>query len=299
MDIQQLRYFERLAELQHYGKASQELFITQPTLSKSINNLENELGVRLFERVGRNVRLTLQGREFSRYITASLNGFDRAIGMLHDGGSLLKGRIRIASVVSVQPNLLPRVVQSLREGFGKLIEIDIYEDSTYGCIDGLKTGKYDIALCGKMPEEKRISYHPVVSQQLIAAVHESHPLAQQEVLTIDQLRGYPLVSYRKDAFIAWSLHTIVDRFNLDLRPCFGDEYSGGWLVVAQKSSVALMLEPLDKEVVRQLRCIPIHEISEPFHVINLAYNEERYHGFAVDEMIQHLKKDSTVFEGLD
>ena len=57
MNLSQLYYFRKLAELEHYGKASEELFITQPSLSNSIGNLEKELGVPLFERVGRNVRL--------------------------------------------------------------------------------------------------------------------------------------------------------------------------------------------------------------------------------------------------
>lgn len=59
MNLSQLYYFRKLAELEHYGKASEELFITQPSLSNSIGNLEKELGVPLFERVGRNVRALL------------------------------------------------------------------------------------------------------------------------------------------------------------------------------------------------------------------------------------------------
>ena len=58
MNLSQLYYFRKLAEIEHYGKASKELFITQPSLSNAIGNLERELGVQLFERVGRNVRLT-------------------------------------------------------------------------------------------------------------------------------------------------------------------------------------------------------------------------------------------------
>lgn len=79
MNLSQLYYFRKLAELEHYGKASEELFITQPSLSNSIGNLEKELGVPLFERVGRNVRLTSYGAEFNEHVCVALSEIDKAM----------------------------------------------------------------------------------------------------------------------------------------------------------------------------------------------------------------------------
>ena len=67
MNLSQLYYFRKLAELQHYTRAAKELFITQPTLSGSISSLEQELGVSLFQKAGRNVELTKYGSEFLGY----------------------------------------------------------------------------------------------------------------------------------------------------------------------------------------------------------------------------------------
>lgn len=83
MNISQLQYFCKLAELQHYTKAAEQLYITQPTLSNSIARLEEELGVPLFEKSGRNVRLTKYGKEFNKYATKALNA-------LHEGSDILK-----------------------------------------------------------------------------------------------------------------------------------------------------------------------------------------------------------------
>ena len=82
MNLSQLYYFRKLAELEHYGKASEELFITQPSLSNSIGNLEKELGVPLFERVGRNVRLTSYGAEFNEHVCVALSEIDKAIDLM-------------------------------------------------------------------------------------------------------------------------------------------------------------------------------------------------------------------------
>ena len=82
MNLSQLYYFRKLAELEHYRKASEELFITQPSLSNSIGNLEKELGVPLFERVGRNVRLTSYGAEFNEHVCVALSEIDKAIDLM-------------------------------------------------------------------------------------------------------------------------------------------------------------------------------------------------------------------------
>lgn len=68
MNLAQLYYFRTLAKFEHYGKAAEALYITQPSLSNSIKNLEKEIGVPFFERVGRNVRLTEYGEEFNKHI---------------------------------------------------------------------------------------------------------------------------------------------------------------------------------------------------------------------------------------
>ena len=104
MNLSQLYYFRKLAELEHYGKASEELFITQPSLSNSIGNLEKELGVPLFERVGRNVRLTSYGAEFNEHVCVALSEIDKAIDLMKLYSSGLSGQIRIGAVISIQRN---------------------------------------------------------------------------------------------------------------------------------------------------------------------------------------------------
>ena len=118
MNLSQLYYFRKLAELEHYGKASEELFITQPSLSNSIGNLEKELGVPLFERVGRNVRLTSYGAEFNEHVCVALSEIDKAIDLMKLYSSGLSGQIRIGAVISIQRNFLPLLLSSFRKEFG-------------------------------------------------------------------------------------------------------------------------------------------------------------------------------------
>ena len=79
MNLSQLYYFSKLSELEHFSKAAKELYITQPSLSHAIKSLETELGVQLFEREGRRMRLTPFGKEFATYVKRGLREIDKGV----------------------------------------------------------------------------------------------------------------------------------------------------------------------------------------------------------------------------
>ncbi len=81
MNLSQLYYFRKLAEVKHYTHAAEELFISQPTLSNSISQLERELGIPLFEREGRKIKLTKYGEEFYQYATEAVNALEKGIAL--------------------------------------------------------------------------------------------------------------------------------------------------------------------------------------------------------------------------
>ena len=111
MNLSQLYYFRKLAELQHYTKAAKELFITQPTLSGSISSLEQELGVSLFQKAGRNVELTKYGAEFLKYVNASLEQLDKGIAIMKGySGEGDGGVIDLGCIITLQTEFLPRLL---------------------------------------------------------------------------------------------------------------------------------------------------------------------------------------------
>ena len=101
MNITQLRYFCVLARHEHFGRAAEELHITQPSLSKTIHLLENELGVYLFEKDGRGVRLTRQGRRYFKYVSDGLASLDKGMDLLHKEKSLSYGYLDIGLISSI------------------------------------------------------------------------------------------------------------------------------------------------------------------------------------------------------
>lgn len=298
MNLSQLYYFRKLAEVEHYGKASEELFITQPSLSNSIGNLEKELGVRLFEHVGRNVRLTSYGAEFNEHICLALNEVDKAVNLMKLYSSGLSGQIRIGTVISIQRNFLPRLLNAFREEFGDGIVFDIHQDTTYGCIKGLRDGKFDVAFCGKLRDEQGITYTPMVSQNLVIGVDASHELAKRDVVSLEDLRGYSLVSYRNESYVRAILDGLFHRVGLTVKQGFNDEISAASLVVAEKSVVAIMLNTLDDGFSEGFVSIPIEEVLEPFHIIYLAHKDSVSSSSAADQLIDFAARFTEYPDGI-
>ena len=183
MNLAQLYYFRTLAKFEHYGKAAEALYITQPSLSNSIKNLEKEIGVPFFERVGRNVRLTEYGEEFNKHICCALDEIDKAVEIMKAYNSGLSGRIRIGTVISIQRNYLPRLLSSFKGAFGDDVVFDIYQGTTSECLKGLADGKFDVVFCGKMDRFDDIEFVPQFSQNVVLAVNSYNELADREMVS--------------------------------------------------------------------------------------------------------------------
>lgn len=103
MNLRQLYYFKKLAEKEHYTIAAAELSITQPSLSHSIAELERELGVYLFEKQGRNIRLTKYGRFYLTYVEKSLAELEKGEKLLHELTSPSHGNIDLGFIYTMAP----------------------------------------------------------------------------------------------------------------------------------------------------------------------------------------------------
>ena len=119
MNLSQLRYFRKLAQVQHFTRAAEELFITQPALSNSIKQLEGKLGIPLFEQHGRNVRLTKFGKEFNEYVSEGLDVIDKGIQVAQEHANSLSGTIDIGTIFTLQADYLPALLREYRCQIGR------------------------------------------------------------------------------------------------------------------------------------------------------------------------------------
>ena len=119
MNLQQLYYFRKLAEVQHYTEAAKALYITQPSLSDSISSLENELSVALFQKKGRGIELTKYGQEFYQYVNQALGVLEHGIAIMKEKSDLVTGTIDVGCIPTLLGDFLPNALDRFMLHVGK------------------------------------------------------------------------------------------------------------------------------------------------------------------------------------
>lgn len=172
MNLQHLRYFITLANLEHYTKAARQLHITQPTLSHAISIIESELGVILFEKKGRNISLTENGKAFAKNIQEALNLIDDSVATLQ-AQTIKSFNINIALLRVLSHRVIPNLTrQFLTDNPNSPANFIFYNDSgmTEDLLRGLIDGRYDLAFCSKIGLNPQITYIPIAVQDMVIVV---------------------------------------------------------------------------------------------------------------------------------
>lgn len=143
--LKQLRYFEALRLHEHFGRAADACAVTQPALSVQIKELEQTLGLALFERSARHVRLTSFGETFAERVRDILRSVDELSDVARAAQAGLSGRLRVGVIPTIAPYLLPRLIPGLRTEFPDL-EVQFRETQTPRLVQELQDGRLDCAI---------------------------------------------------------------------------------------------------------------------------------------------------------
>ena len=292
MNLSQLYYFSKLADLQHYTRAAKELFITQPTLSGSISSLEQELGVALFQKKGRNVELTKYGAEFLGYVNASLEQLDKGVAVMKSySGESDGGLIDLGCIITVQTDYIPQLLNQYHRSSDHRYDFNISQKPSQDLLTCLKEGKYDVVFGARDDDfGSDIHYVPVQAQEFKIAMNADCPLANKEFIVPEDLDGVELITYREQIPLGKAVKATVDTWNLpNVRYAFDDEsILAGF--AANGVEVALMLDTFFLKHVQGIVVKSLYnnatEKKSFYHTIYMAYNVKKYHPFCVDDFIK-------------
>ena len=196
-EFHQLRCFVAVAEELNFRRAAERLNMTQPPLSRQIRSLEHGLGVSLFERNNRSVRLTLAGESFLASATDLLERAEYAVLTARQAERGEIGSVAMGFVPSAALEFVPRIVHALAKRLPG-VTFRPTEMMSYEILEALPSGRLDLGLT-RMPENSReIELQRVVREQLVLAVHASHPLATAARPTLADLDGADFVAYSTD-----------------------------------------------------------------------------------------------------
>ncbi|MBP2631542.1 MAG: transcriptional regulator, LysR family [Firmicutes bacterium] len=291
MDILHLTYFIEVARQKSFTKASQLLHVSQPSISKVIKTLENELDVTLFERLGREIELTDVGHAVFKRAQSVVSEFHDLSNEIHDVVNIKHGEITIGlppmvgsrffpSIIGEFKKTYPQVMLKLIEVGSKQVELDV------------KNGLLDIGVMALPLIDKDIESFTFVKEELKVVLRRDHPLATSKKLSLDKLRDEDFILYSNDFSLNDLIYKECQKNNFS--PTFVCQ-SSQWDFIAETVNaglgIALLPETICKELdPKRLLSIPLYNALIPWNLA-IIWKKNKYQSFATREWLKLCKKN--------
>ncbi len=215
MNLNHLAYFRVLGNTEHYTKAANELNITQPSLSHAIHALEDSLGTALFEKQGRNVKLTKYGKFYHQIVDKALSDLEYGENQMRMLTGQKGGRIDLAFNYMLGSNFVPSVIQHfLTKSSNMDISFSLYQGDSNEIIKGLKEEIYDIGFCSYVENEPDITFVKIAQEEFVAIVPLNHPLAKKDEISLLEIEGEPMVYYDTRSSLRQEIDSLYREMNL-------------------------------------------------------------------------------------
>ena len=199
MNLQQLYYFQKIAECQQYTQAAKELHVTQATLSYAISNLEKELHVRLFERKGKSVQLTECGKAYLVCVRDALQALERGEQMVKDLATPARTVIRLDYLESVK-HLALSMIADLSAGDEQMLRFELSHADASNIEQRLIRRETDLGI-STAPVTEGIASRLLGYQDNVIVVPKDHPWAKRESVPLSALHEQRFIAYSQDCVI--------------------------------------------------------------------------------------------------
>jgi len=195
VDLRQLRYFNALAETLNFHRAAERLHISQPPLTVAIRKLEEDLGVALFERDPRGVRLTTAGLAAVAPAREALAAAEKVREAVRQGAAGLRGRLSIGFIGSAIGELLPRIVSPFRHAYPE-VELALEEMNSVEIVRAIAARRLDVGLV-RLPvmDSAPVAIDVIETDELVAVLPASDVLARRKTLDLGALADRSFIIY--------------------------------------------------------------------------------------------------------
>lgn len=278
MELRHLRYFVAVAEEQNVTRAATRLRISQPPVTRQIHDLEAELGVALFERSGKAIRLTAAGRVFLDEARASLERVNRAVQAVRAAASGDQAELCLGYAPTPTVEILPRLLKALRTRF-PMVRVLLHDHSSPEMLAGLREGRLHAALLMQPSKQalRGMAFVALKTYPVGVAVAAHHPFACMRRVTLREACAQPILAYsRKEypdyhEFVARSVGPHAKRLHIL------EEYdSGSSLTVAVESGkgICICASIFATTAGRRLTFVPLDPTPPPA-VVGIAHRRHK------------------------
>lgn len=294
MNLQQLHYLSVLAQTENYTQAAKLLHITQPSLSYAINTLEEQIGIELFQKNGRNVKLTKAGEIFTNESVQALEILNRAIERAKESENQ-ENVVKIAALRILNTSWLPTMIKDFLDKRTTHLTEPKFEFGTgtgfsLKMIEMLRKEEIDICFCSKVDNKEDIEYFPVVEQKLVLITPLDHPLANRTSINLTETLDYKQITFAPNTGLYFELEklfSICGQSPESLYTVEEDVAVAGMVAAGFGIAVVPQMQILEDLPVS---VIPI-EFPNWHRLIYMATLKKHYQNQASQEFIDYIKRN--------
>jgi DNA-binding transcriptional LysR family regulator len=270
MELRHLRYFVAVAKEQNITRAALRLHVSQPPLSRQIRNLEDELGIALFDRDANTVRLTEAGRAFLTEARIILQHAENAAQMAKDVARGKRGEIHVGYAPSLTVDLLPRALRYFRES-NPGVRVELHDLSTQGMLRGLNDGKLHVAMLVQVPPKvlTGLVFEELLRLPVCVAMHPKHPLARACKVGLEQVAKERLITFTLADYPEYHAWIAALFAPLNCSPQIVEEHDSITSLIAAVESgrgISVIAQPLNGLGSPRLKIRPLQPAPPPLGV---------------------------------
>jgi len=274
MDFIALHYFRTVAKYENMSRAAADLHITQPALSKSISLLEESLGVELFDRNGRSIKLNRYGKFFLERTEFILQEYDRAKEDLLNLVAPGQGEVSIGFMHTLGLEVIPSLMTDVKKVYPKM-KFQLSQSNSSELMKKLEQGELDLCLISSLDTNNDVVWERLWDEELFLIVPSQHPLANKDRVKLSEFAELPFISIKKGNSLRQTVDELYRREGFQLNVAFeGEEIHTVASLV--ESGLGVSLIPLIKGIEQYNLKILQVDANDCKRQIGVAYKTNRF-----------------------
>ena len=287
MDLRQLEYFQMVCRLNNMTRAAERLHVAQPAISVAIQKLEEELGVRLFERSQKQFTVTVEGRIFLERAEDILRRAEDAVMEMNEYRELRRGQMKLGVPPMIGAYLFPHIFAGFKKMYPELA-LSVVEEGSLSIQQMLENDLLDLGFMMSNLPSPVLQTQALTQGEILLCLSPLHPLAEANVVDFEQLKNEPFILLKEDTYHRQLIIAECAKHHFEPNIVL----SSGQIetirgLVAQGVGITFLLDVIARRDQR-LNCIPL---AEPLKVeIELAWKKDRYLSKAAQVFMEYMGK---------
>ncbi|MEK4426178.1 LysR family transcriptional regulator [Solibacillus sp. FSL K6-1523] len=287
MELLPLIYFKTVAHYENMSRAAEQLHITQPALSKSISQLEDSLGIQLFDRQGRTIRLNRYGRFFLERTEQLLRDYDKAREDLHNIISPGYGEVAIGFMHTLGLKVIPALMTDIRAVYPNM-KFQLTQNNSGVLLEKLEDGQLDLCLISSLDYKSHIFWEKLWEEELFLIVPKNDALSKKKSIKVEEFAHRPFITIKKGNSLRNSVDELFQQEGFSLNVAFeGEEVHT--LAGLVESGLGVSLIPSIKGIEQyEVQMIPV-DAENCKRAIGMVYLDNTKKSSATEQFISFVR----------